>query len=376
MASPRPKYTVILNENHLIDLKKLARSHSSPWIEVQRARILILAYGHPKWNNKKIAGEVGCKIDMVRKCRRRWQENPVLKSASRSGSPRKFTPIQRAQIIALACSKPGDHGKPWKRWSGATLAETAVEKGIVPSISVRTVQRWLSRDKIKPWNYRSWQKPTDPQFVEKAAPVLDLYEKAQELTQKNEAVACVDEKTSVQARKPLTETEPAAPGNPVHVCDRYERKGAFQLFCALMVATGVTFARCFERKCFSDFQNFLMSLFTGALCKGLKVLHLVMDNGSTHAPKQIGNWIASLNLSFEVRIYWLPVHASWLDQVEIIFSKVQRYVLTPCDFDDIIHLEWEIFTYFHYLNQKPKPIKWTFTKTKMIAKFGKQIEQS
>jgi len=75
-------------------------------------------------------------------------------------------------------------------------------------------------------------------------------------------------------------------------------------------------------------------------------------------------------LSFEVRIYWLPTHASWLDQVEIIFSKVQRDLLTPNDFPSTLALEKQLKTYFDDLNRHPKPIQWTYTKTKLLAKFG------
>lgn len=157
----------------------------------------------------------------------------------------------------------------------------------------------------------------------------------------------------------------------MHVSDRYERKGALQLFCALAVATGMTFARCLAKKCFADFQAFLLELFASALCQGIKVLHLILDNGTTHAPKQLGPWLASLELDFEVRIYWLPKHASWLDQVEIIFSKVQRDVLAPNDFPSTMALEQDLLSYFEELNRHPKPIQWTYTSAKLVAKFGK-----
>jgi hypothetical protein len=158
----------------------------------------------------------------------------------------------------------------------------------------------------------------------------------------------------------------------VKISDRYERKGVLQLFCALMVATGTTFARCFDKKCFADFQDFLSSLFKDRVCKGLKFIHLILDNGSTHAPKQLRKWINSLHLSFTVKIHWLPTHASWLDQVEIIFSKLQRDVLTPCYFNDKEDLESQLMEYFEYLNQNPKPIQWSYTKVKMLEKFDLQ----
>jgi hypothetical protein len=146
--------------------------------------------------------------------------------------------------------------------------------------------------------------------------------------------------------------------------------GAVQLFGARMGAAGLTCARTRSGKTCADFKAFLREWFQSPLCAGLQVVHLMLDNGSTHAPKQLGPWIASLEWSVEVRIDWLPTHASWLDQVEIIFSKVQRDVLTPNDFPSTLALEKPLKHYFDELNRHPKPMQWTYTKTKLLAKFG------
>ena len=369
MPGPQPKYPIHLCEAQVAQLTHLSRSYSAPYGEVQRARILCLAHRHPEWTNTQIAREVGCCRDTVKVWRQRWCQAPTIQSAPRPGAPRRFSAVVRAQVTALACTTPRDHGHVWKRWSGEKLARVAVETGIVEVMSASTIRRWLRQDTIKPWRYHSWQKSTDPAFVAKASPVLDLYEHAQALAEEGEAVCCVDEKTSMQARQRVSETKTAVPGHPMQVADRYRRMGALQLFCALTVATGRTFARCRARKCFVDFKAFLLEWFASALCQGLQVLHLILDNGSTHAPKQLGTWIASLQLAFEVRLYWLPTHASWLDQVEIIFSKVQREVLTPNDFPSTIALNRDLMAYFEELNRQPKPVQWTYTKAKLIAKF-------
>jgi transposase len=136
-----------------------------------------------------------------------------------------------------------------------------------------------------------------------------------------------------------------------------------------MVATGATFAQCFDRKCFSDFQAFLVSFFAHVQSLGIKVLHIILDSASTHAPKQLIGWLASLNITIEVHIYWLPKYASWLDQAEIIFSKLQRDLLTPSDFDSKGQLRDGIMDYFAELNRNPRPVKWTYTKAKFVAKF-------
>jgi transposase len=341
----------------------------APFATVQRAQIVLLAHQHPQWQNAEIARRLGCSVNTVKRWRQRWQTTDGLHDAPRAGTQPTFTPLQRTQIVALACSAPRQYGKAWQRWSGEKLAQVAVEQGIVQAISPGTIRRWLRADKIKPWRYHSWQHSTDPQFVEKAVPVLDLYAQAPALQAQGELTVCADEKTSIQARQRVTPTKAAAPGEVIQVADRYKRMGALQLFCALAVASGLTFTQTRTTKKFVDFKAFLQALFQSALCAGIKVLHLILDNGPTHAPKQLGAWLASLELAFEVRIYWLPKYASWLDQVEIIFSKVQRDLLTPSDFPSLAALERDLATYFADLNLHPKPIKWTYTKTKLLAKF-------
>ena len=370
MPGPLPKYPIHLTPEQERHLQQLSSSYTASFAAVQRARILLLAHPHPPWRNAEIARQVGCCVQTVKRWRPRWHGTDGQRDAPRTGPPRTFTPLQRAQIIALACSSPRPYGKPWPRWSGEKLAHVAVEPQIVAHIAPGTIRAWLRADKIKPWRYHSWQRSTDPHFVDKASPVLDLYEHAPALAAPGEAVVCRDEKTSIQARQRVSATKAAAPGAPLHVADRYRRMGAVQLFCALVVASGLTFARTRSGRKFADFKAFLLELLQSALCTGLQVVHLSLDNGSTHAPKQLGSWIASLELAFAVRIYWLPTHASWLEQVEIIFSKVQRDVLTPNDFPSTLALEKQLKTSFDALNRLPKPIQWTYTKTKLLAKFG------
>lgn len=370
MPGPLPKYPIQLTSEQEGHLQQRSTRYTASFAEVQRARMLMLAHQHPTWCNAEIAQRVGCCVNTVKRWRQRWQQPQSVHDAPRAGTQRTFSPLQRAQITALACSAPRAHGKPWPRWSGEKLAQVASEQHIVAHIAPGTIRTWLRQDKIQPWRYHSWQRSTDPQFVAQASPVLDLYEHAPALAAQGEAVVCSDEKTSIQARQRVSTTQAAAPGYPLQVADRYKRMGAIQLFCARLVASGVTFARTRSGKTFADFKAFLLALFQSALCAGLKVVHLILDNGSTHAPKQLGPWIASLELSFEVRLYWLPTHASWLDQVEIIFSKVQRDVLTPNDFPSTVALEKQLKIYFDELNRYPKPLPWTYTKTKLLAKFG------
>src|SRR5499427_5033973 len=192
-----------------------------------------------------------------------------------------FPSAVRARVTALACTLPRDSGKPLSRWSASELARAVIQRGIVANISASTVKRWLAADQIKPWQYHSWQHPTDPRFLERAIPVLDLYERAQELAANGHVVVCADEKTSIQARQSEGAPRPARPGLTPRIGDRYHRRGALQLFAALLVSTGETLARCFERKRFVEFQTFLRTLLGSLWCQNIRRVHLILDNGST-----------------------------------------------------------------------------------------------
>ena len=142
---------------------------------VLRARIVLAAAdGH---SNTRIARDVGVCDDTVRKWRRRYADARLagLADAPRSGRPSRFSPVQRAQVVALACELPASRGMPLSRWSSFELACEAIEAGIVIDISSSTVARWLAADALKPWQYRSWIAPRAPDFANKAQVVLDLY---------------------------------------------------------------------------------------------------------------------------------------------------------------------------------------------------------
>jgi transposase len=337
MPRSTPKYQIQLTPEQVKTLSELSHTYTAPFAEVQRARILLLA--HHSCGNANIARRVGCSAQTVRNWRRRFSQKQSLRDANRSGHPRRLTATERAAITALACSSPREHNHCWQRWSGAKLAQVALEKKLVQTISPSHVRRLLRQEKLKPWRYDSWQKSTDPDFIPKAGAVLDLYQTAQTDLQAGVLTVCTDEKPSIQARQRVDKSLPVQAGQVVRVADCYKRMGAVQLFCALAVALGRTFTRTFARKCFAQFQEFLLGLFAGPLCQGIQVLNLILDNGPTQAPKQLAPWLGSLELSFEIRIFWLPKYASWLDQVELIFSKVQRDLLMPTDFPSTQALE-------------------------------------
>ena len=134
----------------------------------------------------------------------------------RSGRPRRFGSEVVAGIKALACEPPEHREVPLSRWSSAELAGQAVREGLVSAISSSTVRRWLPADAIKPWRYRSWIFPRDPDFAAKAARVLDLYARVWcgARLGPDDYVISADEKSQLQA---LRRRHPSRPAGPVRV---------------------------------------------------------------------------------------------------------------------------------------------------------------
>lgn len=374
MPGPKPEYPVELTKDEEQRLRQLANTRTAPYGQVIRARILLAAYDHPEWSNQRIAEELNCTRPTVQKWRRRWAERRSLEDLPRPGAPRRFSPEVRAQVTALACSLPQEEGVPLARWSYAEIARRLVALGVVRQIAASTVGRWLAAETIKPWRYHPWQRILDPQaFLERARPILRLYEQAPQLLQEGVWVICVDEKTSIQARQREETPLPAVPEHPVYFSPRYWRRGALHLFAALSVADGKVYGQCRLRKRFVDFQAFLLGVIVPeALARGVHTLALILDNGSTHAPKQLEAWlqaqIAAHSWPLDIQLYWLPKNASWLDQMEIWFSILQRKLLQPNHFERLGRLRQEILAFIDRYNQTAQPIQWSYTTEKLEQK--------
>lgn len=140
-----------------------------------------------------------------------------------------FPPEEIAQIKALACQLPAERGVPLSRFSITESVREAISQAIVPSVSDSSVWRWLHEDAIRPWFHRSWIYSRDPNFIEKAGKVLDLYAKQWQgkSLEPNDYVICADEKTSIQARIRKHPTAPPCSGERMRVEHEYTRAGAW-----------------------------------------------------------------------------------------------------------------------------------------------------
>jgi transposase len=215
-------------------------------------------------------------------------------------------------------------------------------------------------------------------FLQRARPVLRLYERAQSFLQEGTWVVCADEKTSIQAREAEQAPRPAIQNHPVYQSPRYHRHGAVNLMAALSVADGLVYGQCYARKRFVDFRTFLETIvLPEAKNRGVQKIALVLDNGSTHAPKQLPQWVKELakssNGKLTMQLYWLPINASWLDQIEIWFSILQRDLLQPNHFTSLHALERAILDFIAHYNRTAKPLKWSYTVEQLEHKLAPRL---
>lgn len=285
-----------------------------------------------------------------------------MKSVPGAVDPGSFPPEVVVAVKSLACELPSRLGVPLSRLYVPDIRQAVIERGIVAEISGATIWRWLSEDAIKPWRHRSWIFPRDPNFETKAARVLDLYAREWEgkpLT-KRDFVISSDEKTSIQARIRRHETMAAAPRRDMRVEFEYERGGALQYLAAWDVHRAKVFGRCEPATGIEPFGRLVSQVMTTEPYASARRVFWVVDNGSSHR----GN-AACERLAKDwpnAQLVQLPVHASWLNQVEIYFSVIQRKVLTPNDFSDLAEVESRLAAFERRYEQAAAPFEWRFTR--------------
>jgi transposase len=359
-------------------LKKRARGAKSAYRDRQRALIVLAAArGHP---NAQIAARLGISQDMARKWRGRFAACglPGLKDLPRAGRPPRITAAQRAEVCALACQLPADTGVPLSRWSGPELAAELASRGLVRGISPSTVRRILAEHPVKPWQYQSWIFPRDPDFAARAAVILDLYQGCYQgkQLQPGDRIISVDAKPSIQARGRRHPTAPPGPGQPMRVEHEYQRNGALALLAALDVHTGqVPAAATPSTTGIAPFMALMGQVMNRPPYKDAPRVFVIVDNGSDHrGPKAARRLRAAWPNAIMIHT---PVHASWLNQVEIFFSIVQKKVLSPNDFASTTQLAATLLAFTGRYNQTARPFNWKFTAadlTGMLDRIGARQE--
>lgn len=258
---------------------------------------------------------------------------------------------------------PVQRGEPLSRSSTTDLARLISAHPDAPPMSVSTIWRILDRAALKPWRYRSWLYPRDPQFAAKAGRVLDLYAgwwDGQPLTA-DDYVLSADEKTSIQARLRCHASTPALPGQAMRVEHEYDRGGALAYLAAWDVRRGGVIGRCEARTGKAAFGRLVAQVMSQEPYRAARRVCWVVDNGSSHRGEKAARAVMACYPN--LILVHLPTHASWLNQIEIYFSIIQRKVLTPNDFADLVAVEARLLAFEVLYNDTAVPFDWRFTRT-------------
>ncbi len=287
-----------------------------------------------------------------------------------------FPPEEVAEVKAVACELPKAQGVPLSRFSRSELHRFVIERG-VSQASASTIGRWLSEDAIKPWQQRSWIFPRDPDFLERAGPVLDLYAGRWEgkLLEPGDMVICADAKPSIQARRRSHRSAPPGPGGHGQLVEHeYERMGSVCYLDAWDVRRGRVIGRTEPKGGIEPFDRLVWQVMTKEPYASARRVFWIVDNGSDHRGQASidrleGRWRA-------LTLVHLPVHASWLNQVEIYHSIIQRKLLDPNDFEDTAEIARALNEFERRYNEIAQPFDWSFTRQDLAELIDRLSEQA
>lgn len=377
-GGPPPKYRPRFGEADIEQAHLWACSQLLPHAEVQRARLVLLLHKQPDIPSPEAARLLGQSSSWVRKWRRRWATEGFQLARAGAGAdgaadgkrPGRASPFPdwvRALVIAVACELPAQRGLALSRHFASSVWRVVTDEGV--QISLRTVQRMLARDHLKPWRYVSWMHPRDPHFIEKARVILDLYQgwwEGRRLDPQDQIISA-DEKPSIQARQhQVLAPRPARAGR---VESDYQRKGALQYLAAWDVRRGLPWGSCEAKNGIDAFMRLVDQVMAMEPYRSAPRVFWIVDNGSAHRGEKAARRLQRRYPNC-VMVH-TPTHASWLNQVEIFFSIVQRKVLTPAAASHLDALAARILGFEADYRADPRPIHWRFTR----ADFDRRLRE-
>lgn len=352
MAAPAKRIEIAPEDRPV--LEKWSRSRVAERRLCDRARIVLMsAEGRPA---SEIAARVGCSDETAKRWRSRYEREAIdgLRDRPKSGRPLTHDDKKRAKLIALACTRPPDtaEGVRRERW---TYAELAAEIGISRS----RAHAILAEAEIRPHLTEHWvMSELGPDFDAQAAEVCGLYLDPPE----NAIVLSIDERSGVQAKGQKRPHTPPKKGRPPRRDHEYVRNGTQNLFACLEVPAGEVSGTASKTRNRFDFIRFLDQL-EAEIPAGKQVI-AVLDNLFTHKTDEVEEWLAQHpRWCFQLT----PTHASWLNQVEVFFSILERRLIKHGVFDSEADLATQMLAFVEHYNLTATPFEWTFTGKVLVA---------
>lgn len=286
----------------------------------------------------------------------------------------RFSPPEVVVAVkSIACELPAKLGLPFSRLHIPDIRSEVIKRVLVAQISGTTIWRWLAEDAIKPWTHRSWIFPRDPDFAAKAGRVLDLYAREFEgrKLKRDEYVISADEKTSIQARIRCHPSVAANSRHPMLVEHEYNRGGSFAYIAAWDVHRAKLFGHLAPTTGIAPFDHLVDQVMMQEPYRSARRVFWVLDNGSSHRGLASVRRLQKAHKNI-VPVH-LPIHASWINQIEIYYSILQRKVLTPADAISLDHLAQRILAFQATYEHMAEPFEWKFTRAdlnKMLARLA------
>jgi len=350
MSRGRQAQAIKLSREDRKALELVTRRSSAEHRHVVRAQIALMA--HAGETTTAISQATGVSVQTVSHWRTRLARQGVqgLQEVARSGRPRRIGAAQRLELLSLACERAEPQGRATPTLD--ELVDRAIERGVVSQLSRSHLQRILQAGDLRPHRVRQWLHSPDPQFRQKVNAICALYAQAP----KGSVVLSVDEKTGIQALQRKHADRAPEPGRARRREFEYVRQGTQALIAALDVHSGRVMGSCTQRRTQADLVAFMEQV---ALAHPKGRVHIVWDNLNTHRAQSV--W-ADFNARHDNRFvfHFTPLHASWVNQIELLFGIYTRRVLRHASHSSIAQLRERTEAFMAQRNQAPKPFKWTF----------------
>lgn len=337
-----PTTEVLLSEEQSKELSSIAQSRSLPAGYVFRARLILLLAD-------------GATFSMIQKQLRttaptiiRWKARFLqwgmdgLDTHHPGQSASVLTAALRARILSATRRKPGDGST---HWSCRKLAAAL-------GVSKDAVHRTWKEAGLKPHRLQRYMASDDPDFESKAADIIGLYLNPP----RHAAVFCVDEKTAIQALDRLDPVLPLTPGRAERHGFEYYRHGTLSLYAALDTASGRVHGKTTARHTSREFIAFLKEVVTQ--CSKHRQIHIILDNLSAHKTTLVREF---LEQNPRVHFHFTPTYSSWLNQVELWFSKIERDVIARGIFTSVSDLARKLRRYINAYSANARPFQWKYS---------------
>jgi transposase len=342
-----PLLTVTRDER--TELERYARTRRGRADLARRAQvILLLVDGH---SYAEITATIGWSSATIAKWKTRFTATRLagLWGQHQGSRPRALTPRLEGRILNWTRRSPPTGAT---HWSTRSLAR---QLGIHHMLVARAWQR----AGLQPHRLERYVRSTDPAFEAKAIDIIGLYLQPPQ----HAAIFCVDEKTAIQALDRLDPVLPLSPGRAERHGFEYYRHGTLSLYAALNPRTGEVVGQTAARHTSADFVQFLTTV-VATQPRGQEI-HIILDNLAAHKTQLVQAFLATHP---QVRLHFTPTYASWLNQVELWFSKIERDVIARGIFKSVADLARKLRRYIARYNTAAKPFRWSYADpTRRIA---------